>query len=250
MKGKILGFNETEGSGAISAEDGSRHRFTRADWRGDKPPAAGTMVDFESTDGSAKDIYPITGAALAALGNINLDLAGLSSSPGGTRVATIFTRTLGAPLGLAVILACFLPAIASPAMSYSLLGLGDAADTIVNPSRMAARMMGEDGGSGGAIISLLFLRFVAPLSAIWLLWTAWTGKSERTPALVTGGSALFAAALVFLLKSAALSNLPAMARDQVGSLISIGLGTWLLVILGGALIAAGLGKLRNPLAKD
>jgi hypothetical protein len=32
--------------------------------------------------------------------------------------------------------------------------------------------------------------------------------------------------------------------------ISLGIGTWLLLLAGAALIAAGLGKLRNPLAKD
>ena len=56
MKGKILGYSEADGSGAISAEDGSRHRFTRADWRGDKPPATGMVVDFESEGGAVRRV--------------------------------------------------------------------------------------------------------------------------------------------------------------------------------------------------
>src|SRR3546814_10463030 len=94
MKGKILGYSEADGSGAISADDGSRHRFTRADWRGDKPPATGMVVDFESSEGAAKEIYPVGGAALAALGNINVDLSGLSGSAGGARATELFTKSL------------------------------------------------------------------------------------------------------------------------------------------------------------
>lgn len=249
MKGKILGYSEADGSGAISAEDGSRHRFTRADWRGDKPPAAGVAVDFESEGGAAREIYPVGGAALAALGNINVDLSGLSGSAGGARATELFTKSLAVPLALVILLACFLNALGSPMKSVSLIGLGDAVAELEGAARMAS-MMGGGGDSGlGGLSALLILRFIAPLAALWLCWAAWAGKPERLPMLVTGAAAIIAALLVFLVKSAILSAVPEMARDMMASQIHIGLGVWLLLLAGAGLIAAGFGLIRNPLAR-
>lgn len=249
MKGKILGFSERDG-GAISAEDGSRYKFTAADWRGERPPTPGLAVDFESHGAAASEVYPVSGAAMAALGNLNVDLTSLSTSPGGARVGALFTQSLALPFALLLLAACLLTAISSPAQSYSLLGLGEAADTIRVPSAMAARMMGERGGSGlGALEALLVLRFAAPLAALWLIWAAWQGRKERMPMLAAGASAILAGILVFLFRSAVLSAIPSFARAQMGSVISIGMGTWLLLLVGAALIAAGLGILRNPLAQ-
>ncbi len=86
MKGKILGFNEVDGVGAISADDGTRFRFVRDDWRGEKPPVAGAVVDFEAADGTARDIYPVRGSA-ASLPNV--DLGALAASPGAGRVGAV-----------------------------------------------------------------------------------------------------------------------------------------------------------------
>lgn len=248
MKGKILGFNQAEGSGAIAAEDGSRHRFLTEDWRGDKPPAAGMTVDFESSDGAAKDIYPVAGAALAALGNINVDLSGLSASPEGARVTALFTRSLAVPLALVVLLACFMTVLSSPAQSATLLGLGQTLDQLSMASA-AGEMMGADSSGLGTMQALMVLRFAAPLAALWLIWTAWTGKGEKLATLATGAAAILAALLVTMLKSAILSVLPEIVREQASAGISLGLGVWLLLLAGAALIAAGLGMIRNPLAK-
>ncbi|MBB5705165.1 hypothetical protein [Sphingopyxis panaciterrulae] len=249
MKGKILGYSEADGSGAISADDGSRHRFTRADWRGDKPPATGMVVDFESSEGAAKEIYPVGGAALAALGNINVDLSGLSGSAGGARATELFTKSLAVPLALVVLLACFLTALSSPMKGVSLIGLGDAVAELEGAARMAS-MMGGGGDSGlGGLGALLILRFAAPLAALWLVWAAWAGKAERLPMLVTGAATIVAALLVVLVRQAVLSAVPDMARDMMASQIHLGLGVWLLLLSGAGLIAGGLGLIRNPLAR-
>ncbi|WP_432769113.1 MAG: hypothetical protein HEQ22_17445 [Sphingopyxis sp.] len=248
MKGKILGFSEADGSGAISADDGSRHRFVRAEWRGDKAPVAGMIVDFESEGGSAKDIYPVGGGAL---GNLNVDLSGLSglsASPGGARVTELVTKSLAVPLALVVLLACFLDAIASPMQSVSLFGLGDAVAELEGASRMASMMGGGDAGIGG-LGALLVLRFAAPLAALWLIWAAWAGKPERMPMLVTGAAAIVAGLLVIIVRSTLLSAVPEMARDMMASQIDLGFGVWLLLLAGAGLIAAAFGFLRNPLAK-
>jgi len=249
MKGKILGFNQVEGTGAIAAEDGSRHRFLFEDWRGERPPAAGMNVDFESVEGTAKDIYPVTGAAMAALGNINVDLSGLSASPEGAKVAALFNRSLAVPLALVVLIACFMTVLSSPVQSATLLGLGQTIDQI-SVAASAGAMMGADTSGLGTMQTLLGLRFAAPLAALWLIWTAWAGKPERMPMLATGGAAILAALLVIGLKSAILSMAPDFMRDQLSAGISLGLGVWLLLLAGGALIAAGLGIIRNPLAKE
>ena len=250
MKGKILGFDDAAGSGAISAEDGTRHKFARADWRGgDKTPTAGMTVDFESEGGAARDVYPVAGSAMAALGTIGADIGALSESEQGARIAALMTRTLAVPLAVLVLLACFLPALSSPVQSATLIGLGNAMDDL---GRAAAAQEMLGGGKSGfdTIQTLLFLRFAAPLAALWLIWAAWSGKTERLPMLVTGAASIVAGLLVIMLRSAILSMVPDFIRDRMADGVSLGIGTWLLFLLGAALIAAGLGKLRNPLAKD
>lgn len=249
MKGKILGFDKTAGSGAITAEDGTRHRFERIDWRGEKTPALGMTVDFESEGGAAREIYPVTGTALAALGAIGADLGGLAESEQGTRIASLFTSSLAVPLALVLLLACFLPALASPVQSATLIGLGNAMDDL---GRVAAAQEMLGGGKSGfdTVQTLLFLRFAAPFGALWLIWSAWSGRAERLPMLATGAASILAALLVIMLRSAILSMVPDFARERMASGIGLGIGTWLLFLTGAALIAAGLGKIRNPLAKD
>lgn len=247
MKGKVLGFSETDGTGAIAADDGSRHRFTRDEWRGDRTPAAGMTVDFESEGGAAKDIYPVSGAAMAALSGINVDLGGLSGSAEGAKIGALFTRSLAVPLALVVLLACFMPALSTPMQSASLLGIDAITAQLNMVAQAQAAFGGGDGGSGGAD-TLIMLRYLAPITALWLIWAAWAGKPERLPMLVTGAAALLAALVVVGLKSAIVGMAPAMARDAIAATIGLGAGVWLMVIAGVALIAAGLGKLRNPLA--
>lgn len=248
MKGRILGFNEVEGSGAITADDGSRHSFTRADWRGPRPPQAGMSVDFESAEGAAKEIYPVTSGVMASLGAINPDLSSLAATPESAKLTAMFTRSLAAPLALVVIVACFMNAISSPMMSVNLLDLGKVLDGLAMAGA-AASMIGDDEGGSGSLGALLALRFAAPLAALWLLWTAWAGKPERLPMMVTGVAAIGAAALVIGLRESALSMLPDFVREEAGSVISLGLGVWVLLLSGAALLAAATGKLRNPLAQ-
>lgn len=242
MKGKILGYNETDGTGAISADDGTRFRFVRDDWRGDKPPAAGAVVDFEAADGAARDIYPVRGSAAASLPNV--DLGALAASPGAGRVRALFTESLATPLAVAVLLACFMAALTTPLVSFSLFGLGSL------PGVSGPGMAAEARASGlSTVQSLLALRYAAPVAALWVIWAAWMGKELRLPMLVAGGSAILAAVLVFMLKQAAVATAGEYAGIAVSAMIGIGIGTWLLLLAGGGLIAAGLGIIRNPLAK-
>lgn len=247
MKGKILGFSEAEGTGAISAEDGSRYRFARAEWRGERPPTTGTVVDFEGADGQAQEIYPVSGAVLAALGNINVDLGEISGSPQADKVKSMFTGSLAAPLAVVVLIACFLPAITSPFDSLSLFGLGDSRTGMGALSRAAA--MSGRGGGLGTLETLLVLRFGAPLAALWLIWASWSGKALRTATLVAGAAAIVAGLLPILMRSAAIDAVPDFMTRQMSASVGIGMGVWLLLLAGAALLAAGFGIIRNPLAK-
>lgn len=248
MKGKVLGFSETDGTGAIAADDGTRHRFSRDDWRGERSPTAGMTVDFESEGGAAKDIYPMAGAAMAALSGINVDLGGLSSSADGAKIGALFTRSLAVPLALVVLVACFMPGMSTPMQTVSVLGIDAVAAQLNMVAQAQAAFGGEPTGSGGGE-TLLILRYLAPVAALWLIWAAWAGKSERLPMLATGAAAILAALVVVGLKSAIVGMAPAMARDALAATISLGMGVWLLFLAGGALIAAAMGKLRNPLSK-
>jgi len=242
MKGRILGFNEADGTGAITADDGSRHRFTRTDWRGDKSPVAGLQVDFETMDGAARDIYPLRGSAVSGLQNI--DLSAIAASPGAGRIGSLLTQSLATPLALVVLAACFMSALSIPMLSVSLFGLGDL------PGLGAAAVApGARGSSLATIQPLLVLRFAAPIAALWVIWAAWAAKDLRVPMLVAGGSGILAVVLVFALKQAAISMAGPYAGAAVSAMISIGIGTWLLLLASAGLIAAGLGIVRNPLAK-
>ena len=159
MKGRVLGFSDADGTGAISADDGTRFRFVRDDWRGDRPPAAGMAVDFEAADGAAKDIYPVRGSAAASLPNV--DLGALATSPGASRVGALFTESLATPLAVVVLLACFMAALTTPLISFSLFGLGSLPG--VNGPGMAA----EARASGFTTVqTLLVLRYAAPVAAL------------------------------------------------------------------------------------
>lgn len=119
MKGKIIGFTPSAGTGAISGGDGERYAFEAAQWRSEKPIAAGTSVDFVGGGGSATEIYPVAGAALGSV-----DVSELAASPVVQKLKALLTGTLAFPLALVVIFAFFMPAISSPVQSASFMGVG------------------------------------------------------------------------------------------------------------------------------
>jgi len=57
MRGQILGVDRASGEGQISGEDGLRYAFSRHDWSGEKGPAVGVRVDFETNGTRALRIF-------------------------------------------------------------------------------------------------------------------------------------------------------------------------------------------------
>ncbi len=63
MKGSVLGFNEADGTGVISGEDGNRYSFSMEEVKDDTEISTGSKVDFDVDDGFAKEIYGVVGMA-------------------------------------------------------------------------------------------------------------------------------------------------------------------------------------------
>jgi hypothetical protein len=59
MKGQVLGFTRSTGTGTITGEDGQRYGFTLSEWRSDDPVCAGLNVDFEVRGEEAIGVYPL-----------------------------------------------------------------------------------------------------------------------------------------------------------------------------------------------
>ena len=118
MKGKILGYDASAGSGAITGETGERFTFVAAQWRSEKPIAAGTQVDFAPVAGVATEIYPVGGSVQAP------DLGEIAASPAVQKARTLGMTTLAFPLAVLLLIATFLPAMSSPIQSVSLWNLG------------------------------------------------------------------------------------------------------------------------------
>ncbi len=57
MKGKILDYNIQKSSGVISGNDENRYSFSTEEWKNNKSPEVGQVVDFEIDGKEAKDIY-------------------------------------------------------------------------------------------------------------------------------------------------------------------------------------------------
>lgn len=62
MRGTILGFDAATGTGAINDLSGGRHKFSRESWRSPGEPVAGRLVDFETADGEATEIFLVPGS--------------------------------------------------------------------------------------------------------------------------------------------------------------------------------------------
>jgi len=63
MQGKILDFSIQNSSGIISADDGKRYNFSTSEWKSDKSPNNGQIVDFSIDGENAIGIYLVQSAS-------------------------------------------------------------------------------------------------------------------------------------------------------------------------------------------
>lgn len=135
-------------------------------------------------------------------------------------------------------------------------GYGSVGERIADLEEQRAEIRQVKGKVGflKAVQAALLLRFAALAGAIWLLWVCWSGRSVSMPSLVAGAAAVVAGGLPFLFKSALIGVAGGgLAGEAVAAgmdaMIKIGIGPWLLAAAGIGLIVAGLGLVRNPLAR-
>lgn len=83
MKGKVLGFDPTSGTGAITGDDGNRYNFAAADNKSPAPLKPNDTVDFEIEGSAAKNIYAVkTGFSIP-----NVSVGGGAPAADGTPAA-------------------------------------------------------------------------------------------------------------------------------------------------------------------
>lgn len=71
MRGKVLAYQDLEGTGVISGDDGRRYTFVRGDLQnGVRTVRSGAEVDFEVSDDRATSIY-LMGSGSAAADSLN-----------------------------------------------------------------------------------------------------------------------------------------------------------------------------------
>ena len=59
-QGRVLAFDDEEGTGVISGDNGNRYSFIIQEWRPQSPPHPGMHVDFVPDDHEAMDIYELS----------------------------------------------------------------------------------------------------------------------------------------------------------------------------------------------
>jgi hypothetical protein len=116
---------------------------------------------------------------------------------------------------------------------------GDALKELQNERAKAAAR--RHGHVGAFLLSFMWLVYAAPLLALTLIAFSWTGRPLRSVSLAAGLSALIAFGLIW--------NLTTLASVGAEAMLTLGLGAWILLLAGIALILAGLGKITNPFAK-
>lgn len=265
MQGKILGFSGDEG--AITAEDGARFTFSRGDWKSEGEPRPGTTVDFVAgADGKAQEIYslkpagPDVGAALARGGE---EFSKLASSEGSARAIALARARPEVPLAILLLIVAFL-------FSYAVTGTGnwsegdslvgfmgeigdgleqnaDAAEQLANAFFMDTGRANEYRGMlmmSDMMLWLGYLLLAVPLLAGLLIWRAWSGKPTRLIELFLAIACICSFLYFFVLRAmnaALLDEVLGQSGDVYRENFNLGLGGWLLLLIGLAFGAKAIG---------
>jgi hypothetical protein len=230
MKGQVLGFDGT--TGAISADGGERYSFALADWKGERPPQPRDTVDFIVRDGAATEVYPTASSLGAAFSGLSEGLRNSAGSGGG--LAMIAGRPQLVLEALALIIAVLFSYIAGP--------MGPGISMLSFPN--AVSNMSALGGGLGFVSVLAYLLWLIPIGAASALYLDLTGKRNTMLELGLGGLCVFSLVVYFLMSSA-ISSAVGPFGAMAASMISLGFGGYLIVLVGIGLILTGLGKLNR-----
>ncbi len=246
MKGQVLTYTDTTGTGVISGEDGKRYGFSKAEWKSERLPTAGAQVDFEPRESEAAAIYVLVQPPAAS---INLEAVG--ASPTARRALNLLRTKLEAPLALAALIVCLLSFLAishgGVTRGFSLFAAGDALTTLNAMLPLSQRGNAEEIAMMGG---LLTPRWAAPILAAILLAGLWLGWKTRLLTIAAGAAAIIGFLTAFALSSAMGSAAADANLLRPAPELKVGLGAWLLLLIGAAMIATALGKLRSPFASS
>lgn len=98
------------------------------------------------------------------------------------------------------------------------------------------------------------IRYLVPVGALLLIWLCWASRPLVFWPAAVGAVTMITGLLPWLYKTtlvSVFSSVPIMEAQAeiLREAVSVGLGAWILVLAGAALIASGFGLIRNPLAR-
>jgi uncharacterized membrane protein YhaH (DUF805 family)/cold shock CspA family protein len=92
MRGEVFQYEEQQGFGFISGDDGKRYAFERKDLRRLVPIGKGTTVEFQVDAASAREIFVVHGVMPGAAAQFGRDA--VAAEPEGTGLWSYFIRAL------------------------------------------------------------------------------------------------------------------------------------------------------------
>lgn len=183
MQGQILEASAAK-SGTILGDDGNRYAFTAADWRVADAPAPGTRVDFVSGEGgTARDIFPLPGAAGAATAPASPAAAAYAPPPNYPPRPPQNNSQLLGWIGIACLILGFILPIILPTIAAMILGLvgADSAKRHNDSTGLVVSRIAWIGAvvtmALGALLLVWAFAFAWPFFATLFQWAA---EAERT----------------------------------------------------------------------
>ena len=253
MRGEVLGFDQSSGTGVLRAEDGRRYGFALAQWRESETPVKGDRIDFEPSGQQAVEIYLVTGSGIGG---------GVRSFPSRVRAfGGWFRRHPEAVVALLLMASTALPV-------YGFLGVDEpllAAPRVVERLELGLgriRMLVADipeadtaAAALRAVLPMIYMLWAVPILALLLLYRSLAELPRRALAFWTGISAVLLPVLLPLLIAVpttflVLSRMPADMRSTVagsvfdaaslGPFQDIAIGGLAIMMLGFALVVWGM----------
>ena len=249
MRGLVLGFDKSIGTGLMRGDDGKRYVFAIDDWLSKPRPRAGQMVDFELHKGVAMEVFLIKNAA------------GFDASTGVEAIQSLFQQlsllardvriSSRLVMPLAVLIAFCLPVLASGGREFSGYNIvGFLRQIMQTASSMSSLGSEETRSVMHAARSSLYLYlglYILPVYAAYLLMQLGAKVEKRTsglvlPALCVGLPVLLpplVLALFYALSPAGASSL----KLSILSSLSIALPDAYLIFGQGVVILLAIGVL-------
>lgn len=289
MKGKVLGYDGQ--TGAIVGENGERFAFGAAEWKDKRVPQPRDEVDFVPAGGMADQIYVVRAAGVIGADvsdQIDRGARAVQESLSRATESDTAKRALAAARAKPQLVIAAVILLASILFTYADVGAGPAEveaslvafngeldDTRETTALAIERIeaMSEGGGLFGAVsrssfvseqldvlraqsamLKLAYLLYLVPVLAVWALYLAFRGKRKRLVELGLGAASLFAGGYYLALRGIAASAADRTlfgSAEMVRESYSFGLGGWIVVLGGVAMLLSALGIIKaraNPAA--